>query len=736
MFSELIKTYREDNAFPLIEQVEEAIITKNPALLHTFYINYNLLPLAAKQKLTELQDFTLFAREFTKEVRLIVSEQDMEFFEKINKIDCKVRIKNFMYDEVKGQYLDLIDISDINSAYSDKIIMSKGTISNIIESNANVKKLRYVCSSCGDTIDMDFNNIEGTLDRLPELCRNQECNTPSSYQMERVIGGVADYQELVIEEIMNESSDKDAQSISVLVEGDLVGKFSLGDNVIFSGNLRFDMSSDAAVTQLKNKLGLAKYYRMLSGYAGSMNGIKFKYIIECNYMEQVDESNIAISNITADDIAMINDMRKDPDLLKKCKESFAPDIYGYDIVKEVLLYQGVGGVGTTIDPTLDRRGEINTCLFGSPQTAKTRLMLFQKSITFRGRLIDGNGMSKAGLVGGVVPSGNDGKWSINAGIAVMCDKGHLFIDEFNDASDEARGSLNEILENQTATIAKVKKGTFKTRLSLTICANPPGGVDYDPRLNFNQQIGMRTSFLTRIDFIYLFLDIPRPDRDEKIADKIIGAYRKTNTAPYTREQLAKYIYYVKNLPDNIPKLSDEAVEEAKREWMSFRVPVFEKNMSNSNEVPRRNIGARQLESIIRFAYARARFFVKPEVEKEDVQAAANIIRKMLEKIAKDVNTGLLDISLMDGDKGNNDLNKEEQLFDLIRNMAQSTNNETELTDLVSEVEKLPKWKGEPPSKIEQFIRRQEQRGYLLIKNDCVILDRFNVVSRESKRERV
>jgi len=80
----------------------------------------------------------------------------------------------------------------------------------------------------------------------------------------------------------------------------------------------------------------------------------------------------------------ILELAKDPWIHRKIKDSIAPSIYGYDHIKEAIMYLLFGGVPKNL-PDITIRGEINTLLIGDPGTAKSQLLQYVARVAPRGK---------------------------------------------------------------------------------------------------------------------------------------------------------------------------------------------------------------------------------------------------------------------------------------------------------------------------------------------------------------
>jgi replicative DNA helicase Mcm len=153
-------------------------------------------------------------------------------------------------------------------------------------------------------------------------------------------------------------------------------------------------------------------------------------------------------------------------------------------------------------------------------------------------------------------------------------------------------------------------------------------------------------------------DEPDEVRDRELAKHILDAHelgekleklRNIISTEYSREKLEidakriepainpellrKYIAYAKRTV--FPVLTEEAKEKIVEFYLSLRSKVKE-----NSPVP---VTARQLEALIRLAEASARLRLRDHITLDDVQRVIGIVRKSLEQIAIDPETGEIDI---------------------------------------------------------------------------------------------
>ena len=106
-------------------------------------------------------------------------------------------------------------------------------------------------------------------------------------------------------------------------------------------------------------------------------------------------------SISAEDERQILIMSKKPDIYEKLVSSFAPHIYGHEVIKESILLLIVGSITKKLDDGSTRRGDINVLLVGDPGTAKSEMLKFAAKIAPRGLYTSGRGSTAAGLTAAV-----------------------------------------------------------------------------------------------------------------------------------------------------------------------------------------------------------------------------------------------------------------------------------------------------------------------------------------------
>jgi DNA replicative helicase MCM subunit Mcm2 (Cdc46/Mcm family) len=168
------------------------------------------------------------------------------------------------------------------------------------------------------------------------------------------------------------------------------------------------------------------------------------------FILQVDANSIEVlgkepetSPPSPEEEEKILELAKDPLVHKKIVNSIAPSIFGYERIKEAIMYLLFGGVSKSL-PDITIRGEMNALLIGDPGTAKSQLLQYVARIAPRGLYTSGRGTTAAGLTAAVIRE-KGGSMSLEAGALVLADKGIACL----------HPSSNVILDGRVVEIGKI-----------------------------------------------------------------------------------------------------------------------------------------------------------------------------------------------------------------------------------------------------------------------------------------
>jgi replicative DNA helicase Mcm len=415
--------------------------------------------------------------------------------------------------------------------------------------------------------------------------------------------------------------------VNVSMKQDLVDYARPGDRIILTGIVRIEQERVSGVKQSESAL-----YRL------RMDGNNIEFIggrgIKGSRRTEREE-------ISPDEQKIIRTLSKNPDIYDRLIASFAPHIRGHELFKEAILLLIVGSTQRALSDGSKVRGDINVFLVGDPGTAKSEMLKFCARIAPRGLYTSGRGSTAAGLTAAVVRDAS-GIFMLEAGAVVLGDQGLVCIDEFDKMRPEDRSALHEVMEQQSASIAKGGiVATLNARTSILAAANPMFG-KYDPFKNLTENVNLPIPLLTRFDLVFVVRDIPHKEKDRQIAQHILSQHGTSGTDTTSLidvDILTKYLAYAKQ---NDPVLTKEAENKIMEFYLKMR------SVEGEDKEKMITITPRQLEGLIRLSTARARILLKNQVEEDDADRAIYLFNEMLKNAGIDVNTGKIDIGVLQG----------------------------------------------------------------------------------------
>jgi replicative DNA helicase Mcm len=402
-----------------------------------------------------------------------------------------------------------------------------------------------------------------------------------------------------------------------------------------------------------------------------------KYI-EVNNLE-TQEKGIEEIEITKEDLVDIEKLAKDPYICEKIMGSIAPSIWGFDPIKEAIALQLFSGKYRLLPDGTWQRGNINVLLVGDPGAGKSAMLTYTKNLAPRAVYASGRSSSAAGLTAAVIRDEMSGSFALEAGALVLADGGVACLDEFEKMNEQDRAAIHEIMEQGTLSIAKAGIiATLNARTSVLAAANPKFG-RFDSYRSLADQIDLPPTILSRFDLIFPIRDVPKEDKDRRIAQHILRFRSMSENSlkqEIDPELLRKYISYSRT---NIaPNINEEAAKRMEDFYADMR-----RGGSEGNPIP---ITPRQLESIVRLSEARARMKLQNEVTPEDVDRAIHLMEYCLESVGVDPETGKIDIDKMMTGRFRSQWDRVAGLSDLIDELCQKHGGLVPITEILEAAE--------------------------------------------------
>ena len=224
-----------------------------------------------------------------------------------------------------------------------------------------------------------------------------------------------------------------------------------------------------------------------------------------------------------------------------------------------------------------------------------------------------------------------------------------------DESD--RTAIHEVMEQQTISIAKAGiTTTLNARTSILAAANPLYG-RYNPKISPVDNINLPAALLSRFDILFLILDTPSRDDDERLAQHVThvhmhSAHPQLSFDPVEPTLMRHYIALARQKRPVVPKAVSEYIVSAYVQMRRQQKEDEERNQFFTYT------SARTLLGVLRLAQALGRLRFADAVEIADVDEALRLI-----EVSK---ASLYD----DDDRGKEaDQTETSKIYKLIRAMA-------------------------------------------------------------------
>ncbi|KAA0044035.1 putative DNA helicase MCM8 isoform X1 [Cucumis melo var. makuwa] len=659
---------------------------------------------------------------------------------------AKILVRLHNYSE------SMLALKNLKAAYIDKFVSVRGTVVKVSTVKPLVVQMSFDCAKCKSHITRSF--PDGKFSP-PSFCELDGCKS-KTFNPIRSTAEAIDFQKIRLQELTKPDDHEEGRvprTVECELTEDLVDACIPGDVVTVTGIIRVInnyMDIGGGKSKSKNQ---GFYYLYLEA-------VSIKNSKSQSTPEELQDSNsnaratelLDLFSFSPRDLEFIVKFSGEygSDVFRQILQSICPSIYGHELVKAGITLALFGGVRkhSKDQNKVPVRGDIHVIVVGDPGLGKSQLLQAAAAISPRGIYVCGNATTKAGLTVAVVRDSMTNDYAFEAGAMVLADGGLCCIDEFDKMSAEHQALL-EAMEQQCVSIAKAGLvASLSARTSILAAANPVGG-HYNRAKTVNENLKMSAALLSRFDLVFILLDKPDEFLDKRVSEHIMslhagcgerasgakrlrkdisplalknvamendgkvdaGSKRESlvsrlrldkakdgDFVPLPGQLLRKYIAYARTFV--FPRMSKPAADILQRFYLQLR----DQNTS-ADGTP---ITARQLESLVRLAEARARVDLREEITVEDAMDVVEIMKDSLYDKYVDEH-GVLDF----GRSGGMSQQKEAKRF------LGALNKQSELQQKdcfsISEIYSLADKIGLRVPDIDTFVENLNSVGYLLKK---------------------
>ena len=533
---------------------------------------------------------------------------DLEMYRHIAIIEGKYNANPFSKEYVSLKYVNVpetVELHNLDATNNREWISCKAMVKNITDIRVDLKLAVFECMKCmtQTVVEVSHNKIIA----VPSECKN--CNE-KTMKISKEMSEFRNFRIAKLEEPLEMRKGGVTREFKGYMQDYLASPY----HNIKAGAV-VDVCGEFCVEPYK-KDELESY----------------EFLIDIHNITPVDDA-FEDYLLTPTDKEIIIKLSKRPDIYEILVNTLAPEVYGYETVKEGLLLQLFEGARPKDDvfkTDIIDRWTSHILLIGDQGIGKSQLITAVNRRTPKVINISGTNTSQVGLTTSAVKDELTGGWTMEAGGVILADSGLLIIDEFDKLSPSAQKSLNEPMEQQS--ISSAKAGivqTMSARTSILAAANPKYSRFSDSK-PINDQLDIAESTLSRFDLIFALRDNISETKDRELARSLLT--RKTHENELERlsdECFKKYITYMK--ANCFPTLTSEVIDLLSEFYVDVRQKAAQSHDGKA-------ITARDLKSLERLTIARAKCEGRTLTTIGDAEDAIRIYKESLYSLGLDLTT--------------------------------------------------------------------------------------------------
>src|SRR3989454_477469 len=327
VFQVLFRTHESDQVGSKYrKRLAQVAITNGKSLIIDFDDLISFDPALARSLVEKPDDYITYASSAaTAQMRV----EDPEYAEHVGKIFARFR-----------RLPEKTALRKIGAEHIKKIALVDGIVVRTTQVKPTIVSAVFRCRKC---LEITVQDQEGELIRGPGT-HCQFCKQSTSFELIQEQSKFKNTQEARIQERPEDLPPGQLpRYLEVRLEDDLVDSARPGDRVSVTSIVRAE----------KQTVGERGRLRTFSIY------------LDANFVDVVGKETEVVE-ITPEDEKQILEASQDPWVQRKLVMSLAPSIYGYEDVKEGILYLLFGGTAKQLPDGVNIRGDENVLLIGDP----------------------------------------------------------------------------------------------------------------------------------------------------------------------------------------------------------------------------------------------------------------------------------------------------------------------------------------------------------------------------------